>query len=241
MNINRMHLEFKLALDKMDSNALPDLKVAEIDYWLNEGMMNYIKTRYSRLNLYGQGFEEIQKRTDDLKALVITKYSPVTVVAGEENVYQLDIQNLTNDENGTDPYDGDYFLYLRGRVKNVTDCGDKYVGLKLKRHDELDRILDDPFNVPDKLNPVGYFENNQLYVVTDGKYTVNAAKITFLKYPFYIDKAQILNPVGLPGTATIELDEHTHKEIIKYSVEAALENIESPRQATYMTQMKLSE
>lgn len=238
MNINRMHLEFKLLLDKIDSLALPDLKPAEIDFFLNQGMLNYIKDRYTRLNIYGQGFEENQMRSDALKALVVTKFAPVSTVPTEENTYQLDLQNFNNDSTGN-PYDGKYMYYLRGRVLNTNTCGSEYKGLKIKRHDEMDQVLKDPFNRPDYEEPIGYFENNNLYVVTDGKYTVTASKITFLKWPFLIDKAQILQPLGLPGTDTIELE--FPEEIIKYAVEAALEVIESPRQATFLQQMKLAE
>lgn len=239
MNINRMHLEFKLLYDKIDSSALPDLKTAEIDFLLNQGMLNYIKARYTRLNILGQGFEEIQKRTDDLKALVVTKFAPVSAVATELNTYKLDIKNLTDDEAGNTPYNGEYLYYLRGRVKNEVDCGSKYIGLKLKRHDELDMVLDDPFNKPDRLNPIAYFENGDIYAVTDGTYTISGAMITFIKKPFLVDKAQILSPLGLSGTDELELD--YPEEIIKYAVEAALELIESPRQTTFANQMKLAE
>jgi hypothetical protein len=234
-----MHLEFKLLLDKIDSSALPDLKDAEIDFLLNQGMLNYIKARYTRLNIYGQGFEEIQKRTDDLKALVVTKFAPVSVVTTEENTYKLDIRNLTNDEAGIDPYNGKYLYYLRGRSKNTETCGSSYEDLNIKRHDELKQVLRDPFNKPSFEEPIAYFENGDLLAVTDGNFTITASKITFLKWPFLIDKAQILNPLGLTGTDTIELD--FPEEIIKYAVEATLELIESPRQQTFMQQMKLSE
>jgi hypothetical protein len=235
MNIDRMHLEFKLSLDKLDSSAYPDLQPAEIDYWLNTGYLRAIKTRYSRNNIYRQGFEEIQKRTDDLKALVVTNYAAVSAVTTETATYKIDLATLfTNEAHSVANTTEKYMFYLRGRARHVVaSCGSQYCGVNIVRHDDLDSVLYDPFKKPYVLESVAYFERGSLYVVTDGSYTIDKFKVTYLKKPLLIDKAQILSPLGLTGSQTIEIDDHMQDEVIQEAVKAALENIESPRQTTF--------
>jgi hypothetical protein len=238
MTIDRMHLEFKLMLDKLDSSAYPNILVPEIDFWLNDGYERVIKTRYNRNNIYRKGFEEMQKRTDDLKQLVVTNYAAVSTVSTEENTYRVDLQTLWSNEIQTVSSTEKYMFYLRGRARHVrTGCTSKYFSINLVQQDDLERVLSDPFNKPNELEAVGYFERGDLYIVTDGNFSIDRFKVTYLKIPLRIDKAQVLSPLGLTGSSTIEVDEHLHKEIVAEAVNAALENIESLRQQTQTQQL----
>jgi hypothetical protein len=238
MTIDRMHLEFKLMLDKLDSSAYPNILTPEIDFWLNDGYERVIKTRYNRNNVYRKGFEEMQKRTDDLKQLVVTNYAPVTAVTTETNTYRADLQTLYSDEAQTVASTEKYMFYLRGKARHVkTGCTSTYFSINLVQQDDFERVMDDPFNGPDLLEAVGYFERGDLYLVTDGVYTIDKFKVTYIKVPLRIDKAQILSPLGLTGASTVEVDEHLHKEIVAEAVNAALENIESIRQQTQQQQL----
>jgi hypothetical protein len=59
-----------LSLDKSDTLEYVSFLPEEIDYWLNESVRNFVKTRYSGLNQKHESFEQTQKRTDDLRTLV---------------------------------------------------------------------------------------------------------------------------------------------------------------------------
>lgn len=238
MIIDRMHLEFKLMLDKLDSSAYPNILPAEIDFWLNNGYERIIKTRYNRNNIYRKGFEEMQKRTDDLKQLVVTNYAAVSAVTTETNTYRIDLQTLYSNESHATPSTEKYMFYLRGRARHVhTGCTSTYFSVNIVQQDDLEMILADPFNGPHELEAVGYFERGDLYIVTDGSFTIDKFKVTYLKIPLRIDAAQILSPLGLAGAATVEVDEHLHSEIVAEAVNAALENIESQRQQTQQQQL----
>ena len=70
MTIQEMHIRFDIALDKESSGATPDIPHEHRDYYLNLACERFIKQRYGSSNIKGTGFEETQKRTDDLYNLV---------------------------------------------------------------------------------------------------------------------------------------------------------------------------
>ena len=63
MNITEMHRAFRLGLDKTQSLEYPDFLPEEIDFWLNEAIRAFVKTRYSGMNLKRESFEETQSRS----------------------------------------------------------------------------------------------------------------------------------------------------------------------------------
>jgi hypothetical protein len=227
-----MILEFKLTLDKVDSSSYPDFESEEVYFFLNEAQEKLVKTRYSRNNIYKSGFEEIQKRTDDLSNIVVTNYASITSVTTETNIYKIDINTLYTDESHTTPSTETYMFYLRSRPRVVkTGCASKYVNkVKLVQQDDLAYILEDPFNKPTLLEPILYFERGNIYLVTDGTFTVDKCKLTYIKRPNKIDE-----------NTDCELAEHLHKEIVQLAVNVALESIESPRQQTQGNQLNTIE
>tara|TARA_R100000995_G_scaffold84563_1_gene63640 strand:+ start:954 stop:2081 length:1128 start_codon:yes stop_codon:yes gene_type:complete len=70
MNVQEMHLAIQQGVDKINSLQADLLLSQEIDIELNKSMMRFINTKYGRNNKYRKGFEESQKRIDDLRSLV---------------------------------------------------------------------------------------------------------------------------------------------------------------------------
>jgi hypothetical protein len=64
MNIDQMHVAVKMGLDKTEGLSYPAFEVEELDFWLNEAIDRYVKTRYSGMNVKGESFEQSQKRTE---------------------------------------------------------------------------------------------------------------------------------------------------------------------------------
>jgi hypothetical protein len=94
MTVNEMHIAVNLGVQKLASFQVDNLLPEEIDHELNLAQLRFIKQRFStRSNRVGKGFEQSQKRIDDLKSLVVehqdstqyygevytSKYSPVYV------------------------------------------------------------------------------------------------------------------------------------------------------------------
>ena len=234
MTIAEMHLEFKISRDAVDSNAYPELLDAEIDYYLNEAMDRFVKTRYNKNNTYGKGFEEIQKRTDDLKRLTISKFAQVTSVpyytSIGKSIFRADVDTLFDDDALTSPATEQYMLYIKSVVDTCTDntetcCGWKDVSLR--QQDDLSPVGGDPFNKPRAGSPVVFFEDGDLFVWTQDGGVIRNVLLTFIKKPIRVD----LGTYG--GVATdCELSEYTHKEIVQLAVDISLENLQSPRVQT---------
>jgi hypothetical protein len=227
MLITDFHREFKISLDKVDSSAYPELMDGEIDFFLNEAQLRFVKTRYGINNLYRKGFEEIQKRIDDLNNLVKTRFTNIALYPYSGNSYKADVNTLFVDELRATPSTDKYMFFLKMDAKVSKTCGASYPNYCTHiQQDDLARAQKDPFNKPTDDFPIFWFEDGGLVVQTGGS-PVTAVRLTFLKFP----NAMCLGTYGKP-VSQCELAEHTHKEIIQLAVKIALENLESPRQQT---------
>lgn len=222
MTIDEAHIEVEVTVDKRSTSQAPELPAEVIDYFLNEATARYVKTRYGKNNLYQAGFEEIQKRTEDLRTLVVTEDMAVATVTTEDNTYAVTLDDTANQ----------YWFFLRGRAVVTSDnCGTKTMRVKQIQQDDLNKVLIDPFNKPIYYRPIIYFENGQIYVVTDGDFTIDSFKLTYLKEPQQVDST---------SSPQVEWDmpEHTHKEIVQLACDIIIENIESQRINTIKGQLQ---
>lgn len=78
MNVTEMHIAVQQGVDKINSLQADSLLSEEIDIELNKNMFRFINTKYGRNNMYRKGFEESQKRIDDLRTLVREYEAPVS-------------------------------------------------------------------------------------------------------------------------------------------------------------------
>jgi len=233
MNVQEMHIEFKITLDKVDSQAYPEFLDGEIDFFLNEAQMRFIKQRYGMNNNSRRGFEESQKRTDDLKNLVKSKFcqiSPVTYYQElGENTVRVDINTLFDDAALTIPSTDKYMFYLKSVARTcIGNCCNTF-RVKLVQHDDLNSIIADPFNKPSAERPILFFEDGIIFAWAGNNVTFKDVLVTFIKDPVKINLGTYTGPAQ-----NCELSEHTHKEIIQMAVTIALENIESQRTQTQM-------
>ena len=72
MKYIELQTAFELEIDQLDNN-LTKPTTSDIEYWLMAGLDKFIKTRYSGINFKQTGFEQDQKRIDDLRTLVTRK------------------------------------------------------------------------------------------------------------------------------------------------------------------------
>jgi len=78
MNVQEMHLAIQQGVDKINSLQADMLLPQEIDIDLNKSQLRFINTKYSGNNRHRTGFEESQKRIDDLRTIVREFEAPVT-------------------------------------------------------------------------------------------------------------------------------------------------------------------
>jgi len=98
MNVGEMHIAIQQGVDKINSLQADMLLPEEIDIELNKSQLRFINTKYgSRSNKFGQGFEESQKRIDDLRSLVKEYVAPVTFKEQYNNEIFVDQFRLPTD------------------------------------------------------------------------------------------------------------------------------------------------
>lgn len=108
MNVPTMHYEFDLTLDKIASSAYAELEPWEKDYYLTEAQTRFVKTRYNENNSYRKGFEQSQKRTDDLKNIVVSRFckvykvndsiNPESGAISTQNTYRIGLDQFYRNE-----------------------------------------------------------------------------------------------------------------------------------------------
>ena len=92
-----MHLAIRQGVDKINSLQADMLLPEEIDIELNKSMFKFVNTKYGRNNIYRKGFEESQKRIDDLRTLVTEFEGPATYKGIYDNNFFIDQFKLPKD------------------------------------------------------------------------------------------------------------------------------------------------
>jgi hypothetical protein len=93
MTVNEMHIAVNQGVQKIASFQVDNLLPQEIDHELNLAMMRFIKQRFNYTsNRLGKGFEQSQKRIDDLRSLLVehtgeTFYEGIVYTSNYSNVY----------------------------------------------------------------------------------------------------------------------------------------------------------
>ena len=120
MNIQEMHLSVMQGVDKIHAQVADTILSTELDRELNKAITKFITTRFQQNNTYKKGFEESQKRRDDLRTLV-----KETIL---EASYKEQLRNK-NHPNGalfTDtvglPSDYMYLINVNTEIKRLSTC-----------------------------------------------------------------------------------------------------------------------
>lgn len=217
MTISEFHLAVKIKLDKTSSLELPSFEPEEIDFWLNDTIELFIKQRIDGFNTSRTGFEETQKRIDDLRSLVVSYHN---LGSANANVYYPNSTCWTLPTN--------YFRYLGDSVTINTGTTISTVQSSTVTADDLSVKLRDPFSEHNlhhqTANPLRMLRDDELIYISDGNYTITNCYLTYIKKPVKVD---------ISAGTTSDLPESVHQEIVDLTVKRMLENIESPRYATF--------
>lgn len=228
MTVAEMHISFKLGYDKVDSQSYPNFLPQEIDFFLNKGQEQFIATRLGPNNLLRKGFEENQRRIDDLRTLVISETLSSTKLSDKQ--FSIDLpDNYRHAKRAK-------FKYRSKTCGEGTSETEQYV-----QHDDLDFYLSDPFYGPFIDQPIYTFEGNQILVYTDGTFTIPECVLTYIKNPLHlsISAVGVNDPEGL--TNICELPDYVHEKVVEFAISSALETIESPRTVSYQQEIMRQE
>ena len=116
MNIEQMHIMFKVLVDKNDTISTPNFLSEEVDLFLNLAIKQFSKDRYSGNNPKRTAFEQSEKRRNDLKNLI----SRTLITTGEKlDDFRPNHRFFALPTSGAEKY----WLSLAESVRNVIiDC-----------------------------------------------------------------------------------------------------------------------
>lgn len=225
MSPRNMQIEFERRLQLMDPNLVIKEKLTSdtIISFINEAIDKFYKTRYSGINFKAQGFEQTQKRIDDLRTLIKNKkYTESLINKGDRNSYSVELPEdyvlLLGDTAGIQPSDeypnecwekddlGAYIVKYTDTLESTIETLDRQLSNSLSEH-KLKYC---------QARPLKLIQDNNVILYTDGKYKVSEYEITYLTTPSKIDSSNITN---LEYT---DLPEHTHMEIVKMAIQIYL-------------------
>lgn len=260
---------------ELETNTLEDglnkIPSADIEYWLNNGLNKYIKTRYSGINFKQQGFEQTQKRIDDLRTLIIsltyTKntmvYTPYIIVAGSYSAYTSDRQIITtlteeailtvNPKLYVINLPTDYITLL-GTTAGIqpangiiNNCWEKENNEYVIKYTD---VIEGKVDTIDKIlqNSLSshrlHYTQAKPIMLTSGN---NLRLYTDGNYRvteftiFYLKQPDKIDLHTAPFTEYTDMPEHTHMEIVKVAVQMYLENKKDPRYQTFTNEVNTME
>lgn len=242
-----MHIAIQLGVDKINSFQADMLLPEEIDIELNQAQIKYINTKYGKGNKYQKGFEESQKRIDDIRTLV----TEANLVATYKE--QLDARIFV--DSVTLPDDYMYLVNSRSNLVLNLNCT-SFIGTvtntygttrvsaapgtsteqrkvnKFVQLDDLYTMLKDPFNTTTDDRPLYTVRGNQLDLYTSDIFIIDKVKITYIRIPAEI---------SLSLAVSCELPDHSHREIVDMAVGSILETIGDPRYKTHEIEVNKNE
>lgn len=219
----QIEVERRLQLINPELSLAGKLPSDTIISFINEAIDKFWKTRYSGLNYKQRGFEQDQKRTDDLRTLVTEhtyKDTDITKVNQEEYTVTLpdDYVILLGDTAGISPADG-----------VINNCWEKDAlgNYKIKYSDTIEGTIETVDRIKEnslseyrlkytKAKPIRLIQDNTITLYTDGNYKVAEYTIEYLKKPSKVDLKT--NPTD----EYTDLPSHTHMEVVKLAVQLIL-------------------
>ena len=130
MNVTEMHIAVQQGVDKIHSLQADSLLSEEIDIELNKNVSRFINTKYGKNNLYRKGFEESQKRIDDLRTLVTEYEASVTFKEQLKADIFVDTFQLPSD-----------YMYLVNQFSRLWINNCQYIGFGLENPIDLSYIV----------------------------------------------------------------------------------------------------
>ena len=195
MKISEIHRNFKIELDKESNSGYPSFLPEEIDYWVNSAILRFTKTRISGLNTHAAGFQSNQKRTDDLKGLVVTT-----------TYFDIDYNNESRSYSMDYPEDYMYMLGESAYIYSSDKCWPKTINgnPEIKRTDVMEATIE---NIDSKLSnslsdhrlnrgkarPIRLQSDNKIYLYTDGNYFVDKYLMTYISMPAKVNAYSVIS------------------------------------------------
>lgn len=232
---------FELEINKLDDNlSKPTTNTTE--YFLNAGLDKFWKTRYSAMNYKREGFEQTEKRIDDLRTLVQEEsFEDAAIATVNPSLYTVTLPEnyvlLLGDTAGIQPADGvdipcwekdeegNYIVHYTDTIEGTIETVDRIKENSLSEY-HLHYT---------KARPIKLIAKDLIKLYTDGKYKVSKYTISYIRKPNKIDIHKE------PFAEYTDMPEHTQLEIVKLAAQLYLENQANPRYQSYNNEVNVME
>ena len=228
---------FEIELNVLD-DGFNKPKSMDTEWWLNRGLEKFFKTRYSGINYKGLGFEQNQKRIDDLRTLVTT----ITDVPNKESseLYKVQLPSdyvfHLGDNAGIQPNDGyDECWPLDEMGQPIIKYDDTLEATVETIDRQKSNSLSEHILKYCSAKPLRLIQGTEILLYTDGKYKVSKYSLTYLRKPKQIDIH------SNPFAEYTDMPEHTHSEIVKLAAQMYIENQSNQRLNTHNAEVDTME
>lgn len=224
MKYIELQYAFELEAANLDSPITEKVKSKDIEYWLNQGVDKFIKTRYNGTNPKLTAFEQDEKRARDLIGLTTTTIPTLGT----------SIQNDTYIK-ASYTYPIDVMFILDEYTEIIIPDSKKTVPVEIFECTldtymyRISNQLTDFHLRHDYARPLRVRTNVGADLYTDTNYRVMVYKITYLRKPTIItfDK---------PFEEYTEFPDYAQSEIVKLAVQMYLENSTNQRYQTLINE-----
>lgn len=227
------HLEiltaFELEINKID-DMLGKPMTDDSLFWLNQAVNKFVKLRFNGDLVHHTGYEQTEKRREDLIHLVETWRHPRLRVSNEHPSYDSYILNYPSD-----------FLYALSENVQISDLNDDH-----EMNTCVFECTQDSFmyrvnnNLTDfhyrfhRARPIRIRNNNGCELLTDKKYKISAYELTYIKKPYEITLDE-------PYEDYPCFEDNVIYEIVKMAAQMYLENKKDERYQTISNEVLTQE
>lgn len=186
--------EFKVGMDKIDSQSYPEIYDEQIYMFINKAI-NELVTEGRKI------FETTQTITDNLKSLIPER--PVILTATlVPNTDEYTFNLLANNIN--------YLFYIRSSIKTQVGTKTGKAEAVTTQQDDIESFLYDPYNKPKPYRVLITFSRNTVTAYSDGTFSIINMSLVYVKQPALVSV-----------TVNCDLDTQIHYSIVNRAIQLA--------------------
>jgi len=231
-----MHYEFKLAIGAIDSQYKEDFNAIEIDSFLNQAIILYIRETFNLDPQVRAGFETDSETIAALSPLHVEspQIQPGLEPTALEDVYAVNLSRLKED-----------YWYLTKVVINAkpasnSNCAERAIEAQYKRIDKLQDRYSAPSykwkRAPFRIGraPDG---GSAVFIFNHDEFTISTVEISYIKRPNIVFISGYNHIDGIYSLTdpkvNCDLPQEYHDQIVELAVYLALRSIGDPRSQNF--------
>ena len=224
ISVDELLYEFELKLNSLDREYNQNIFVENKLVYLDNAQIAWVKSKLNNNNVLKIGYEGLRKRIDDLQNLKVQNYK--MTLNKTDNIRYIGYQSSLSQV-------PDYMFYISSYASAKTKNCNATLGVNLIKEGELETLYyNDNFKPSFKWrDTIATLGANNVYVYTDGSFTLEDFRLTYLRRPKRIDKEGY---VKLDGSNSVnqdcELPEYAKADIVDLAVKYAAQSISDTTQ-----------